>query len=85
MQTENNLFGFEVFSDIKSEKYIIYHSALIIAYEVIPGDPSVMNYNIILKENTVTNLRTYTQLVEVLGDVGGLWKLFIQFLELFLL
>ena len=74
MQTENNLFGFEVFSDIKSEKYIIYHSALIIAYEVVPGDPSVMNYNIILKDNTVTNLRTYTQLVEVLGDVGGLME-----------
>ena len=74
IQTENNLFGFDAFSDIKSEKYIIYNSALIMAYEMIPGQQEVMTYTIILKENTLTNLRTYTQFLDVLGDVGGLME-----------
>ena len=50
LQTENNLFGFEAFSDIKSEKYLIYHSALIMSYEMIPGQQEVLTYNIMLKE-----------------------------------
>ena len=74
IQTENNLFGFEAFSDIKSEKYLIYHSALIMAYEMLDGQQDVMTYNILLKENTLTNSRTYTQLIDVLGDVGGLME-----------
>ena len=27
-----------------------------------------------LKENTLTNLRTYTQFTDILGDVGGLME-----------
>ncbi len=74
IETENNLFGFEVFSDIKAEKYIIYHSALIMSYEMIKGQPIVMTYNIMLKENSLTNQRSYTQLIDILGDVGGLME-----------
>ena len=74
IETENNLFGFETFSDIKVEKYIIYHSALIMSYEMIKGQPIVMTYNIILKENSLTNQRSYTQLIDILGDVGGLME-----------
>ena len=74
IETENNLFGFEAFSDIKSEKYIIYHSTLIMNYEMMPGQAEVSTYNILLKENTLNNLRTYTQFIDVLGDVGGLME-----------
>ena len=74
IETENNLFGFEVFSDIKAEKYIIYHSALIMSYEMIKGQQDVITYNIMLKENSLTNQRSYTQLIDVLGDVGGLME-----------
>ena len=74
IETENNLFGFEAFSDIKSEKYIIYHSTLIMNYEMIEGQAEVSTYNILLKENTLNNLRTYTQFIDVLGDVGGLME-----------
>ena len=73
IQTERNILGFEAFSNIKSEKYVIYHSALIMAYQTYPGAP-VLTYNIMLKENTLTNLRTYTQFIDVLGDVGGLME-----------
>ena len=74
IRTEQNLFGFEAFSDIKSEKYIIYHSTLIMNYEMIEGQAEVSTYNILLKENTLNNLRTYTQFIDVLGDVGGLME-----------
>ena len=73
IQTERNIFGFEAFSDVKSEKYIIYDSALIMAYQTYPTAP-VMTYNIMLKENTLTNKRSYTQFIDILGDVGGLME-----------
>ena len=73
IQTERNIFGFEAFSDIKSEKYIIYDSALVIAYPTYEG-AAIVSYNVMLKENTMTNLRTYTQFIDVLGDVGGLME-----------
>ena len=74
IETENNLFGFEVFSDIKKESYIIYHSALIMSQAMYPGQQDVMTYTIMLKENTLTNQRTYVKLIDVLGDVGGLME-----------
>ena len=74
IQTERNIFGFEAFSDVKSEKYIIYDSALIMAYQTYPTAP-IMTYNIMLKENTLTNKRSYTQFIDVLGDVGGLMEI----------
>ena len=73
IQTERNIFGFDAFSDIKSEKYIIYDSALIMAYQTYPGAP-VLSYTIMLKENTLTNQRKYTQFIEILGDIGGLME-----------
>ena len=73
IQTERNIFGFETFSDIKSEKHIIYDSALIMAYQTYPG-AAVITYAIMLKENTLTNQRKYTQFIDVLGDVGGLME-----------
>ena len=41
---------------------------------MIQGQQEVLTYNIMLKENTLTNLRTYTQFIDVLGDVGGLME-----------
>ena len=74
IQTERNIFGFEAFSDVKSEKHIFYDSALIMAYQTYPTAP-IMTYNIMLKENTLTNKRSYTQFIDVLGDVGGLMEI----------
>ena len=44
------------------------------SYEMIKGQPIVMTYNIMLKENALTNQRSYTQLIDILGDVGGLME-----------
>ena len=36
--------------------------------------PEVISYQIMMTEKILTNQRTYTQLVDVLGDVGGLME-----------
>ena len=36
--------------------------------------PEVIRYNIMMTEKILTNQRTYTQLIDVLGDVGGLME-----------
>ena len=73
IETDRNLFGFEAFADIKTEQYLIYHSALIMASAANEYYPVIM-YNIMMTEKILTNQRTYTQLVDVLGDVGGLME-----------
>ena len=73
IETDRNLFGFEALADIKTEQYLIYHSALIMASKAYPYLPVIM-YNIMMTEKILTNQRTYTQLVDVLGDVGGLME-----------
>ena len=73
IETDRNLFGFEALADIKTEQYLIYHSALIMYSSPSPYLPVIM-YNIMMTEKILTNQRTYTQLVDVLGDVGGLME-----------
>ena len=74
IETDYNLIGFEALADIKSEKYLIYHSALIMQTEMPQNQPMAIQYNIMLTEKVLTNQRKYTQLIDVLGDVGGLME-----------
>ena len=74
IETDHNLFGFEALADIRSEKYLIYHSALIMATKMLPDQISVIQYYIMMTEKILTNQRTYTQLIDILGDVGGLME-----------
>ena len=60
-------------ADIKTEQYLTYHSALIMSSAANPYYPVIM-YNLMMTEKILTNQRTYTQLVDVLGDVGGLME-----------
>ena len=73
IETDRNLFGFEALADIKTEQYLTYHSALIMSSAASPYYPVIM-YNLMMTEKILTNQRTYTQLVDVLGDVGGLME-----------
>ena len=74
IETDHNLFGFEALSDIRSEKYLVYNSALIMATAMDKTKPTVIQYNIMMTDKILTNQRTYTQLIDVLGDVGGLME-----------
>ena len=74
IETDRNLFGFEALADIKTEQYLVYHSALIMSTATRNDIPPVILYNIMMTDKILTNQRTYTQLVDVLGDVGGLME-----------
>ena len=76
IETDNNIIGFEGLSNIKSEKYLKYDSSWIIpspndgkTYEQDINQP-VCEITIQLAANILTQKRSYTQLIEVLGDVG---------------
>ena len=74
IETDYNLFGFEALSDIRSKKYLVYHSALIMNTKRNELDSKIIQYLIVMNDKVLTNLRRYTQLVDVLGDVGGLME-----------
>ena len=42
---------------------------------------SIVDVTIALSEQELTQKRTYPKLIQVLGDVGGLWRFFSLFLE----
>ena len=80
IETDNNIIGFEVFQDIKKERYLKYESSWIISspndgkrYDEDITEP-VCEITIQLAVNILTQKRTYTQLITVLGDVGGLME-----------
>ena len=74
IETDHNLFGFEALADVRSQKYLVYNSALIMATAMDETKPTVIQYNIMMTDKILTNQRTYTQLIDVLGDVGGLME-----------
>ena len=74
IKTEQNLFGFDFFSNIKEDNYIIYNSNLIMESEAPPGIQDIFITDLMMKENILTMHREYTQLIDVLGDVGGLME-----------
>ena len=74
IKTEQNLFGFDFFSNIKDDNYIIYNSNLIMESATYPGMQDIIVTDLMMKENILTMHREYTQLIDVLGDVGGLME-----------
>jgi hypothetical protein len=86
IETDNDVLGFEALSDIKIKKYLKYDSAIILSHineetEYKYGQP-LCDVTIQLAEQILTIKRTYTKLVEVLGDVGGLMEVFLAFFKL---
>ena len=78
IETDDNIIGFEAFSNPKVEKYLKYDTTWIIPSPNLYGDFTV-NPNAPLNEITLqlapsvlTLKRTYVKLIDVLGDVGGL-------------
>ena len=86
IETDNDVLGFEALSDIKIKKYLKYDSAIILSHineetEYQYGQP-LCDVTVQLAEQILTIKRTYTKLVEVLGDVGGLMEVFFAFFKL---
>ena len=78
IQTDLDWMGFDEIKDIKSEKYIKYDEMLtmtnIIEEDIYETGSSFCDFTIKLSENIRTEIRTYTKLVTILGDVGGVME-----------
>ena len=81
IETDNNIIGFEGLSNLKIDKYLKYDSKTINA---IPMESVISTFGVSINLNEITfqlspnilyQKRTYTQLIDVLGDVGGLMEI----------
>ena len=81
IETDDNIFGFEAFSNTKIEKYLKYDTILFMPSPNINGDFTVNpdadlnDITIQLSSSVLTQTRNYVQLIDVLGDVGGLMEI----------
>ena len=81
IETDDNIIGFEALSNTKTEKHLKYETSWIISSPNIQGDYiqnpdyGLNNITIQLSPTVLTQKRTYVQLIDVLGDVGGLMEI----------
>ena len=83
LETEENIIGFEALSNIKTQMYLKYDHAWVISSPNIYGNyyqepygklAPMTNIRIQLANKVLTLKRYYVQLIDVLGDVGGLME-----------
>ena len=86
IETDNDVLGFEALSKVKEERYFKYDVTFMVnsINEESPLTSGKAYCNILLQltEQMITIDRTYTKLVEVLGDVGGLMEFVFSFLKI---
>ena len=86
IETDNDIVGFEGLSNIKTEKYLKYDSSIILNHLNDFNDyqfgQAIGDVTIQLAEQVLTIKRTYTKLIEVLGDVGGLMEVLLVFFKI---
>lgn len=84
IETEQNIIGFEALSNVKKELHLKYDTSMIIATPNIYGNyehpmgqfAPMTTIRIQLANKVLTQKRYYPQLIDVLGDVGGLMEVF---------
>ena len=78
LETDNDIVGFEGLSNIKKEKYLKYNGPIVLSklYDdsQYHDGQALCDVTVQLTEQVLTIKRTYTKLIEVLGDVGGLME-----------
>ena len=86
IQTDNDVLGFEAFSKKKEEKHFKYDVTFMVnrMNNELPTDSgeALCNIQLQLTEQMITIDRTYTKLIEVLGDVGGLMEFVFSFFRI---
>jgi hypothetical protein len=86
IQTDNDILGFEAFSIKKKEKHFKYDVTFMVnsINSVLPTNSgeAYCNIQLQLTEQMISINRTYTKLIEVLGDVGGLMEFVFSFFKL---
>ena len=86
VETDNDVLGFEALSKIDIKRYFKYDVTFMVnsindESPFITGKPYA-NILLQLTEQMITIDRTYTKLIEVLGDVGGLMEFLFSFLKI---
>ena len=78
IETDNDILGFEALSRINSQKFFKYDVTFIMTSsnenDILKTGDGICDITIQLTEQMITIKRTYTKLIEVLGDVGGLME-----------
>ena len=86
IETDNDVLGFEALSKVDIKRYFKYDVTFMVnsVNDVSPLTSGKPYCNILLQltEQMITIDRTYTKLVEVLGDVGGLMEFVFSFLKI---
>ena len=89
IETDEDITGLNFFSDhIRKETYTRYDHSFIIASPFIYGNPlenpnaPIADVTLQLAAKVLTEKRQYTQLIDVLGDVGGLMEILLTVLNL---
>ena len=86
MQTDNDILGFEMITNKVREKHFKYDVTFMVnsINTDLPTDTgeAYCNIQLQLTEQMISIERTYTKLVEVLGDVGGLMEFIFSFFKL---
>ena len=84
IETDDNIIGFEALSNTNVQKHLKYETSWIISRPLFfnktvfdPDEPAadLNDITIQLSPNVLTQKRTYVQLIDVLGDVGGLMEI----------
>ena len=86
IETDTDFLGFNNFDSFKSEKFLKYDSSTILSnvverniYET--GD-SFFDISLKLSDKILTQRRTYTKLLEILGNIGGLMEVLLSFFKI---
>ena len=86
IQTDNDILGFEAFSNKKEEKHFKYDVTFMVnsINNELPTESgeAYCNIQLQLTEQMISIDRTYTKLIEVLGDVGGLMEFVFSFFKI---
>ena len=88
VETDNDIFGFEAFSETDKKKFFKYDvTFMVTSINSEPNLPtqtgeSLCNIQLQLTEQMITIDRTYTKLLDVLGDVGGTMEFIFSFFRL---
>ena len=89
IETDEDITGLNFFSDnIRKQQYTRYENSFIITSPLLYGDilegprRPIADVTLQLAAKVLTEKRQYTQLIDVLGDVGGLMEILYTFLNL---
>lgn len=89
IETDEDITGLNFFTDhIRKQQYIRYENSFLIASPLLYGDifktgGPIADVTLQLHAKVLTQKRQYVQLIDVLGDVGGLMEILYSFLNLF--